>query len=203
MENARMSMTEQPPMLSRPGAGLPLPQLLLSRLVLAVASAVDSRESVLRRFNAESAPIRKLVEALDDAIGARPVLVPRLLGLEDSSRFWSPFMVVEHLVIVDTNMLRIMTDLVAGRLHPDPARIEDFKPRPSAGRSSLAAFDKLVEQFNAQVPHWPGLRTRCRHGHPWFGPLDAHRWLSLAGLHHGIHRRQLAQILAEGRRPSA
>ena len=193
-----MSKTDQSPTLDRPGAGLALPQLLFSRLVLAVASAVDSRESALRRFNAEAGRIRNLVEPLDDWVAARPVLVPRLLGLEDSSRFWSPFMVVEHLVIVDTNMFRIMTDLVAERLHPDPARIEDFKPLPSAGRNSLAAFDRLVEQFNAQVPHWPDLRTRCRHVHPWFGPLDAHRWLSLAGLHHGIHRRQLTHILGAG-----
>jgi hypothetical protein len=196
-------MTEQPPMLDRPGAGLPLPQLLFSRLVLAVASAVDSRESALRRFNAEATRIRKWAEPLDDSVGARPVLVPRLLGLEDSSRFWSPFMVVEHLVIVDTNMFRIMTDLVEGRLHPDPARIEDFKPRPCAGRNSLAAFDRLVEKFNTQVPQWPDLRTRSRHVHPWFGPLDAHRWLSLAGLHHGIHRRQLKRILAGAAPPAA
>ena len=193
-----MSASLERPILAPPGAGLPPMHLLFSRLVLAVASAVDSRNSALRRFNAEARRIRKLVEPLDHTVGARPVLVPRLLGLEDSSRFWSPFMVVEHLVIVDTNMLRIMTDLVAGRLHPDPARIEDFKPAASAGRASLDAFDKLVEQFNSHVPHWPDLRTRCRHVHPWFGPLDAHRWLCLAGLHHGIHRRQLKRILAGG-----
>jgi len=183
-------------MLDRPGAGLPLAQLLFSRLILAIASAVDSRESALRRFTSEARRIRKLVDPLDATVGARRVLVPRLLGLEDSSRFWSPFMVVEHLVIVDTNVFRIMTDLMAGRLHPDEARIEDFKPARSVERASLVAFDKLVAQFNAQVPQWSDLRTRCRHVHPWFGPLDAHRWLCLAGLHHGIHRRQLKRILA-------
>ena len=165
-----------------------------------MASAFDSRESALQRFTSEARRIRQLVEPLDETVGARRVLVPGLLGLEDSSRFWSPFMVVEHLVIVDTNMFRIMTDLVAGRLHPDEARIEDFKPTPSAGRSFLIAFDSLIEQFNFRVPQWPELRTRCRHAHPWFGRLDAHRWLSLAGLHHGIHRRQLERILAGAER---
>jgi len=29
-----------------------------------------------------------------------------------------------------------------------------------------------------------------------FGPLDAHGWLCLAGIHHAIHRRQLERILA-------
>lgn len=191
-----MKASVQPPILTRPGAGLPLPELLFSRLILGITSAVDSRESALQRFTSEARRLRKLVEPLDDAVGARQVLLPRLLGLEDSSRFWSPFMVVQHLVIVDTNMLRIMTDLVAGRLHPDEARIEDFKPATSSGRTALSAFSSLVEQFNFRVPQWPELRTRCRHVHPWFGPLDAHRWLCLAGLHHGIHRRQLQRILA-------
>ena len=101
-------------------------------------------------------------------------------------------MVVEHLVIVDANMFRIMSDLVAGRLHPEEARIQDFKPAPSAGRDALVAFAQLVEQFAASVPRWPRLHTACRHVHPWFGALDAHGWLCLAGLHHGIHRRQLS-----------
>ena len=155
-----MSASLEPPTLAPPGAGLPAVQLLFSRFILAVASAVDSRDSALRRFNAEACRIRKMVDPLDETVGVRRVLVPRLLGLEDSSRFWSPYMVVEHLVIVDTNMFRIMTDLVAGRLHPDEARIEDFKPAPSVGRASLVTFDKLVTQFNGQVPQWPDLRTR-------------------------------------------
>ena len=115
-----MSASLEPPTLDSPGAGLPALQSLFSRFVLAVASAVDSRESALRRFNTEAGRIRKLVDPMDETVGARRVLVPRLLGLEDSSRFWSPFMVVEHLVIVDTNMFRIMTDLVAGHIAVGP-----------------------------------------------------------------------------------
>jgi hypothetical protein len=183
------------PPLARPGAGLPAAELLLSRVIFAVTRLTDSRASALRRLSAEAGRICALVGALDDHAGARRVLVPRLLGLEDSSRFWSPFMVVEHLVIVDTNMFRIMSDLVAGRTHPHEARIEDFKPAPTAGRDALVSFQKLVGDFEANVPRWPDLRTRCRHAHPWFGPLDAHGWLCLAGMHHAIHRRQLERIL--------
>jgi hypothetical protein len=93
-----MKANVAPPILDRPGVGLALPQLLLSRLILAIASTVDSRESALQRFMAETRLIRKLVDPLDETVGARCVLVPRLLWLEDNSRFWSPFMVVEHLV---------------------------------------------------------------------------------------------------------
>ncbi len=183
------------PPLARPGAGLPAVELLLSRVIFAVTRLTDSRASALRRLAAEAGRICALVGALDDNAGARRVLVPRLLGLEDSSRFWSPFMVVEHLVIVDTNMFRIMSDLVAGWTHPHEARIEDFKPAPTASRGALASFQNLVGDFEANVPRWPDLHTRCRHTHPWFGPLDAHAWLCLAGMHHAIHRRQLEHIL--------
>lgn len=184
------------PVLAKPGAGLPPLETFFARSLLVFARATDSRATPLRRFNAEARRIRALVEPLGDAAGSQRVLVPRLFALEDSSRFWSPFMVVEHLVIVDTNMFRILTDLVAGRLHPAPARIEDFKPAPSVGRTSLDSFDRIVVQFQSSVPQWPELRTRCRHVHPWFGPLDARGWVCLAGLHHGIHRRQLERILA-------
>jgi hypothetical protein len=191
-----MSAGFEAPLLARPGAGLPAPELLLSQVLLALVRATSSRASALRRFLSEARRISGLVAPLDDRVGGQQVLVPRLLGLEDSSRFWSPFMVVEHLCIVDSNMFRIMTDLVAGRLHPDPARIENFKPGPTAGRASLVVFEHLVAEFVATVPQWPNLHTEHRHAHPWFGPLDAHGWLCLAGIHHAIHRRQLERILS-------
>ncbi len=190
-----MSADAVSPLLDQPGEGLPSVELLLSRMIFAVTRLTDSRASALRRLAAEGGRICALVGALDDNAGARRVLVPRLLGLEDSSRFWSPFMVVEHLVIVDTNMFRIMSDLVAGQAHPHEARIKDFKPAPAAGRTALVSFQKLVGEFEANVPRWPDLHTRCRHGHPWFGALDAHAWLCLAGMHHAIHRRQLEHLL--------
>lgn len=191
-----MGRPVQPPPLAPPGAGLSALELLFSRFLLTVVRATASRASALRRLTKEAQRIRELVEPLDDTVGSQRVLVRRLLAIEDSSRYWSPFMVVEHLVIVDTNIFRIMIDLVAGRVHPDEARIENFKPAPSAGRPSLDSFGKLVEQFQCSVPRWPELHTRSRHPHPWFGPLDAHAWLCLAGIHHAIHRRQLHRILA-------
>ena len=186
------------PLLGHPGAGLPAIELLFSRLLFGIVRCTDSRDTALRRVATQARRIRSRMDSIDDAVGRRQVLVPRLLGLEDSSRFWSPYMVVEHLVIVDTNMFRIMTDLVAGRAHPEPARIAEFKPAPSSGRESLAAFRGIVAEFEALVPRWPDLRTRRTHAHPWFGPLDAHGWLCLAGMHHAIHRRQLERILRDG-----
>jgi hypothetical protein len=69
--------------------------------------------------------------------------------------------------------------------------------QPGAGLPAveLLLSRMIIAEFEAQVPRWPALRTRCRHTHPWFGPLDAHGWLCLAGMHHVIHRRQLERIL--------
>jgi hypothetical protein len=157
-----MSTGFEAPRLARPGAGLPAPELLFSQWLLAFVRATSSRASAWRRFLREARRICRLVGPLEDGVGGRQMLVPRLMGLEDSSRFWSPFMVFKHLIIVDSNMFRIMTDLVAGRPHPDEARIENFKPSPTAGRACLAVFEQLVAEFAAIVPKWPNLHTQCR-----------------------------------------
>ena len=157
-----MSTGFEAPLLARPGAGLPAPELLFSQWLLAFVRATSSRASAWRRFLREARRICRLVGPLEDGVGGRQMLVPRLMGLEDSSRFWSPFMVVQHLIIVDSNMFRIITDLVAGRPHPDEARIENFKPSPTAGRACLAVFEQLVAEFAAIVPKWPNMHTQCR-----------------------------------------
>jgi hypothetical protein len=39
------------------------------------------------------------------------------------------------------------------------------------------------------------LKTELRYAHPWFGPLDAAGWHTLAAGHLGIHRVQIEQII--------
>ena len=39
-------------------------------------------------------------------------------------------------------------------------------------------------------------KFRHRDAHPWFGPMDASAWHALAGTHMGIHRAQIADIIA-------
>lgn len=48
--------------------------------------------------------------------GAIPVLIDRVVGIEDSSRYWSVFMVLDHLRIVDEGMTQIIQALFAFKM---------------------------------------------------------------------------------------
>ena len=191
-------MNAPPPTpLQPPGAGLPWGELLLARYVLfplairkldwARAGALFQREGekVLARFDALSADRR-----------TERVLVPRLRGMEDSSRYWSAAMTVEHLNIVGRAFLDVIASLRAGIVPSRKGSTADVKPRgEETAAETRAKFVQLLADTAAAdrlPPLLPGVGPR--YAHPWFGPLEAHRWHVLGGIHQGIHRQQLEAI---------
>jgi hypothetical protein len=54
-----------------------------------------------------------------------------------------------------------------------------------------AACDAVLTA--AVVP--PDLKSAVSFAHPWFGPLDAWGWHTLAGEHMAVHRVQIERIL--------
>jgi hypothetical protein len=56
------------------------------------------------------------------------VLIDRVVGLEDSSRYWTLFMVLDHLRIVDEGISQIIKTLTDDRLFGQEIRIQDLKP---------------------------------------------------------------------------
>jgi hypothetical protein len=118
-------------------------------------------------------------------------------GIEDSSRNWSALMTLEHLVIVDRGIQAIVQRLTGGKPYPQEVRIADMKPRQELDASVIDEFTRVVDAYLEAAAGWPDLHTRLKHAHPWFGPMDAHEWHSLAALHHGIHRRQVEAIVRE------
>jgi hypothetical protein len=189
-------MTNEPePRLAAPGAGLPGPELILGRVLLRGLCLAWSRETALRRFVQQARIIAGLLEEISDETGSRRVLVPRLIGLEDSSRHWSPFMIAQHLLIVNRDALVIIEALCAGQIPAGEVRIANIKPRADADRSAVLGFETIVATFERRLPGLTGWPGTGRHRHPWFGPLNAHGWLCMVAMHHGIHRRQLERVL--------
>jgi hypothetical protein len=125
------------------------------------------------------------------------VLVNGVIGIEDSSRRWSPAMVLEHVVIVGDMVTDIVVDLSHGRVPTHHVRIADLKP--SGGmppEQALSGFGAFVKRYETRVKHEVGDRhSEARWKHPWFGELNAKQWHCLSGLHLGIHRRQMAAIV--------
>ena len=108
--------TQTEPKLAAPGAGLPKIELFVARLLFAWQQRTGNRRSFDARFRKERERIRALVGACDAESGARRVLIRRPPGLEDSSRYWSVWMTLDHLRIVNGEIVRVIGALTKGQL---------------------------------------------------------------------------------------
>ena len=182
--------------LAPPGAGLPTLELFIGRLMFTLNRWTTTRERSTARFQRERETIRALVRSCDEKTGAQRVLIARPRGLEDSSRYWSVWMTLDHLRIVHHSFVRVIRALTNGIVPPGRASTADVKPSPDATRAVLAEYEQSCDELLATVAEAPNLNTRVRYAHPWFGPLNAAGWHALTGGHLSIHRVQIERILA-------
>jgi len=119
-----------------------------------------------------------------------------LLGLEDSSRYWSVWMTLDHLRIVHGAIVRIMNELAKGVVPPGRVSTAAVKPNPNVSKEVVAAYQQSCVDLCDTATMLPELHTKVRCAHPWFGPLDAFGWLALAAMHLTIHRKQIQEILS-------
>ena len=85
--------------LAPPGAGLPVIQAFALRyLIFPAYCLTTSWDKALDAFQSEGQKLVTLVEPLSEEQLQRRVLVKAPLGIEDSSRYWSAAMVLEHLM---------------------------------------------------------------------------------------------------------
>ena len=185
----------QEPDLAPPGAGLPRLELLVARTHFALRRWAGSRRSFDVRIARERELIRMLLRHCNPEVGARRVLIRRIPGLEDSSRYWSVWMTLDHLRIVQESLARLIGELVREVTPPGAASTAAVKPNADAGAEVVAAYEASCDALASAVAASPNLDTRARYPHPWFGPLNAAGWHALAGVHMGIHRVQIERIL--------
>jgi hypothetical protein len=183
------------PKLAPPGAGLPKIELFVARGLFAWRQMRGNREFFTADFQREREAVRALIHSCDAESAARRVLIDRVPGLEDSSRNWSVWMTLEHLRIMHTGINRIIGSLAKGVVPPGPASTAAVKPKPDITEAVIAEYEKSSDDLLATVAAIPDLKTTARFGHPWFGPLDAAGWHSMAGTHLAIHRKQIERIL--------
>jgi hypothetical protein len=184
------------PSLAAPGAGLPAPELWIARVLFALKRRFGSREAFTDRFEQERAVIRDLLATCALAHRSEQVLIPRLRGLEDSSRHWSVWMTLEHLRITNSIFAMVITSLASGQVPQRKASTADVKPRAGVAAVVEQAFEASCDEMLTAAAAVPNLKTAARYAHPWFGPLDASGWHALATTHMAIHRQQIAKIIA-------
>jgi len=183
------------PKLAPPGAGLPFPENLIARILLGLRRAAGNPRSFTDRFVAERETIGQLIEDKDPSTLSRRVLIERPPGLEDSSRYWSVLMTLDHLRIVHHGISGVLESLAARRVPEGEVSTAAVKPDPAVSMDVIASYRESCDHLLAAVGRIRDFKTSARHIHPWFGPLDAHGWLALVSSHHGIHRKQIERIL--------
>jgi hypothetical protein len=193
-----MDTTEEPK-LAPPGAGLPKIELMIARLLFAWRRSRGDRKSFDLVFQRERGTVRQIISELNPECAGRRVLIERLPGLEDSSRYWSAWMTLEHLRIVHSGITRTIGKLARGVVPPGKASTAAVKPSPEVRGEVVAEYEKSCDDLVATVAAVKDLNTSARYVHSWFGPLDAAGWHALAAGHLRIHRQQIERI-AEGLR---
>jgi hypothetical protein len=144
---------------------------------------------------------RQLIDMAGDREEARlteRVLVPPQIGLEDSSRYYSYAMVLEHLTITGLGVARIVSELT--HLRPPSGAVRTAALKPAGGLSleeTVAGYEAMLGEFRRLTIDEAGDRgTPLRFEHPWFGALPAGRWMHFAPFHQTIHLKQARRILA-------
>lgn len=183
------------PRLAPPGAGLPFPENLIARLLLGFKRSTGSPESFIEKFTAERQLIRALVSNKSEAMLSKRVLIARPRGLEDSSRYWSVWMTLDHLRIVHHAFNRIMESLASERVPEGEASTAAVKPNEQLTGAVMAEYENSCDVLLATMGRIKNFKTQAKFPHPWFGPMDAHGWLALSGGHMAIHRTQIERIL--------
>ncbi len=190
-----IDMTNEPK-LDPPGAGLPAIERFVAAMILRFRTATGSRESLTASFRRERERIRTATACFDEPTAATRVLIKRPPGLEDSSRYWSLWMTLDHLRIVNDGMAGIIQALSQGVVPETVASTAAVKPSAEVTREVVEDYEKSCAALLATAAAVPDLKTQARFTHPWFGPLDAMRWYALAAAHLGIHRVQIQRIHA-------
>jgi len=183
--------------LAPPGAGIPSIERFRIGLSLRFGARLRPSPAVTAEFLVEGRRILDLIRPVPEDQARLPILIPRLPGLEDASRYWSLYMVLEHLIQVDTAIWVLIRRLAAGRKADVAVRIEAFKPSADAGPERIDDFRSLIGRYTETLYRLGDLRgqKRVRHAHPWFGELTAAQWNLLAARHHRLHARQVERIL--------
>ena len=185
--------------LEPPGAGLPNFERAFLNMGLRFFSFVKSGENALKLFKSETLELRRLANH-EEGLAAEQVVIPRMMGIEDSSRNWSVLMVIQHLRQTNSEMLTCIKALRSGQTPRGKIDIADYKPDPDIGFGVIESYrDESIAyevEIEGLLEQHGSLKSSQKFQHPWFGPMNAHQWHCLCALHQRIHRKQAQKIYA-------
>lgn len=183
--------------LQKPGAGVPWYQKLLFQYIIApfIAGRTDWVVSE-QNFHKINGRILKEIETLSEKQLTTKVLVAPITGLEDSSRFWSIAMTLEHLLIVGELMMSAITQMTDGKTPQSTVSTADVKPTGQIKTSEVTEEFKLfvTEDYKKFYLNLKDKNSLIKFKHPWFGMLTAKQWFWVLSTHHAVHLKQIREI---------
>ncbi len=184
--------------LEKPGAGIPLVQRIALRLYFKpfVAGKAGWEQDIADFAKANEKVFQAIADIKPEDLERR-VLVPPQQGLEDSSRYWSAAMTLEHLMIVGMGMRNIIAALSHGIVPDYKADTAKVKPA-GAGEAAITveAYRDFAANVMADIDRSTGNRdSKTTFDHPWFGAFTARQWHWLLPVHTFIHLKQLRAIV--------
>ncbi len=185
------------PKLDPPGAGIPWPQKMILRYIVAPFVAAKTDWSLSEeRFHKITKKILREIEGLSETDLSTKILVPPQRGLEDSSRYWSIAMVLEHLVIVGSGISYAITELSFNRIPDGKADTAAVKPLGlMSAKQSLEEFEKFTDtSYKKLISSVKDKNSKLKFKHPWFGMINAKQWFWVITIHHGLHLKQIREI---------
>ena len=138
--------------LAPPGAGLPVLQAFaLRHLIFPAYFLTTSWDKALAAFQAEGQKLIALAETLSANQLQQRVLIKAPMGIEDSSRYWSAAMVLEHLIEVGSRVAVGVVELTNGSTVTVKADIADVKPEGGKGREIVEDFQQFLDDYARMV----------------------------------------------------
>jgi hypothetical protein len=185
------------PRLKPEGAGLPLVErLLLRHVLMPLRLRTTTWQAAQEQFHRETETVLDIYKnRIPPEYCGQKFLIKRLMGLEDSSRYWSPTMVLDHMALVARGMTSVITTLAREQYLIFDVQIAAFKPKEDTTGCYADTFAKMMRDCEESLSTITHHHSKTRHAHPWFGMLNANEWHTLLATHHAIHRRQLQEII--------
>lgn len=187
--------------LDKPGAGISLPARILLKIVIKKfvvrPRTWDECENQIQHLHKKL--LRELENVTLELLTTR-ALVPAQRGLEDSSRFWSIAMTLQHLMIVGAGLQKFIIELGLGQKPTQVADTALVKPENlEYDLNIISDYKEFTENIIPNIKsttskNLSDLNLKLTHAHPWFGEMTAKDWFWLIGAHMGLHLKQIREI---------
>ena len=155
--------------------------------------------SPMRAMQTVESVSRKLIDVAEHAgteDAFQPTKVPRLIGIDQRSTGWSVVMVIEHLAILNFDVLKIIRSLQQ-EIEPRGAiAMSDYDPARDGTWDSIESFRQSVNELSWLISGDAPITSAAMFRHSWYGPITAHQWLCFVALHQYVHLRHVRKIVA-------